>query len=89
MTVPLADLVSSSRSEFYDLERVSLHYAMVRYLCFYLQERGLIERFFHRFVASQAEDPTGIKTLREVLGEQDLSAFQARWEKEMLGLVYR
>jgi hypothetical protein len=87
-TVPLDALLSTSRGEFYDRQQSGIHYAMARYLCYYLQEKGLLEAFFHRFVASQAEDPTGTKTLREVLGEKDLSAFQRRWEAQMLELAY-
>jgi hypothetical protein len=87
-TIPLAELLATSRLSFYAEKKSGLHYAMARYLCFYLQEKGLLERFFHRFVERQAEDPTGTETLKEVLGEKDLSAFQARWEKEVLALSY-
>ncbi len=87
-TIPLDALLSTSRGDFYDSERSGLNYAMARYLCFYLQEKGLLEVFFHKFVADQEKDPTGVETLRRVLGEKDLSAFQRRWEEEMLALVY-
>jgi hypothetical protein len=85
-TVPLTELLETSRFEFYDSKRSGLHYAMARYLLFHLQEKGLLETFFHRFVASHAEDPTGIATLKGVLGEKDLAAFQRRWEAEVLTL---
>jgi hypothetical protein len=85
-TVPLAALLGTSRGEFYDDRRSGLHYAMARYLLFHLQERGLLHRFYHAFVASHDEDPTGLATLKSVLGEQDLGAFQERWEREVLAL---
>lgn len=85
-TVPLQSLLETSRGEFYDEKRSGLHYAMARYLCYHLQERGLLQTFYRRFVAGQEQDPTGVETLRAVLGERDLAAFQERWEKEVLAL---
>ena len=85
-TVPLEQLAAASRGDFDDEEQSALYYAMARYLCFHLQERGLLETFFHRFLANQGQDPTGMETLKEVLAEKDLSAFQERWEKEVLAL---
>jgi hypothetical protein len=85
-TVPLTELLATSRFEFYDSKRSGLNYAMARYLLFYLQEKGLLEKFFHRFVAGHDEDPTGIVILKDVLGEKDLDAFQRRWEAEVLTL---
>lgn len=85
-TVPLQDLLATSRGEFYDEKRRGLHYAMARYLLYHLQEKGLLERFYHRFVADHDRDPTGVETLRGVLGERDLPAFQKRWEAAMLAL---
>lgn len=85
-TIPLADLLSTSRSEFYDRSKAGLHYAMARYLLYCLQERGLLEAFFHRFMADQVKDPTGVETLKSALAEKDLAAFQPRWEAEVLAL---
>lgn len=85
-TIPLTSLLETSRGEFYDDRRSGLHYAMARYLLFHLQERGLLTTFYHRFVAGHGRDPTGAATLKAVLGEEDLAAFQRRWEKEVLAL---
>jgi len=87
-TLPLADLLATSRSEFYAEKRAGLHYAMARYLLFYLQEKGLLERYYRRFVESHGSDRTGVDALREVLGEKDLTAFQSRWEEAVLAIVY-
>lgn len=87
-TIPFQELFAESQGEFYDDKSVGLHYAMARYLCYYLQEKGLLETFFHAFLARQEEDPTGLQTLQSVLGEKDLPAFQTRWEKEVLALTY-
>jgi hypothetical protein len=81
-------LTSTSRSEFYDRDTRGTNYAMARYLCFYLQERGLLIRFFHRFNENRENDPTGYATLKEILGEADLEAWQARWETFVMGLSF-
>lgn len=83
-TVPLATLMSLNANRFYADRGV--HYAMARYLCYYLQERGLLDAFYLGFVADQASDPTGLNTLRRILGERDLIAFQQRWEQYCLAL---
>lgn len=71
---------------FYDDDPQGTHYAQARYLCYYLQERGLLTRFYRDFHAARAADPTGFDTLKKVLNETDMDAFQKRWEKFVLGL---
>jgi hypothetical protein len=75
----LSDLASTSRSEFYEKERQGIHYAAARYLCYYLQEKGLLQQFYRRFHAEHELDPTGLRALREVLGE-DIDTIQKDWE---------
>ena len=64
------------------------HYAQSRYLLFYLQEKGLLRKYYARFHASRKKDPTGYETLVAVLGETDMAAFQKRWEKWATALTY-
>ncbi len=85
-TVSFQKLTSMNEAEFYGGNGYSEHYAQARYLCYYLQERGLLVKFYHQFVAGAREDPTGYETLRRVLGENDMTAFQKRWEAFVLGL---
>jgi len=80
-------LCGTTSSQFYNEDRGS-NYAQARYLCYYLQEKGLLVKYFHQFVAGQKEDPTGYKTLKAVLGEADMAAFQKRWEAYVLGLRF-
>ncbi len=87
-TIPLADLLATSRGAFYADKRSGLHYAMARYLLYYLQEKGLLEKYYRRFVDNHESDPTGAATLRAILGENDLAAFQPRWEKAVAAIVY-
>jgi hypothetical protein len=72
-------LTSTTTDEFY-LEDPGTNYAQARYLCYYLQEKGLLKKFYHRFVSGHKKDPTGYNTLKEVLNEKDMAAFQKKWE---------
>jgi hypothetical protein len=82
---PFKTLLAMDARAFYDDDR-GTNYAQARYLCYYLQERGLLTRFYREFLNSRASDPTGFDTLKRVLGETDMEAFQKRWEKFVLAL---
>lgn len=82
----LAALVATTERQFYDEDR-GTNYAAARYLCYYLQEKGLLVKFYRELVARQEEDPSGAATLKRVLGE-DLEAFQPAWEKFVMGLRF-
>jgi hypothetical protein len=75
----ISALVKTTANEFYD-DPTGVHYAMARYLCYWLQERGLLIKFVQRAQALKAEDKTGLKALTEVLGG-DPDTFQKDWEK--------
>jgi hypothetical protein len=62
------------------------NYAQSRYLCYYLQQKGLLVKFYREFVARQKEDPSGYATLRRILGVRDMNAFKVKWEKYVLSL---
>jgi hypothetical protein len=85
-TISFQKLTSMTEGEFYGGDKYSQHYAQARYLCFYLQEKGLLVKFYHQFVAAAKEDPTGYATLQQVLGEKDMEAFRKKWENSVLGL---
>jgi hypothetical protein len=88
-TISFQQLTSLSDSEFYGGSRslyYSQYYAQARYLCFYLQEKGLLVKFYREFTAHAKEDPTGFNTLKRVLGEDDMRAFKKKWEKFVLAL---
>ncbi len=72
-------LCKTTRSEFYGDTR-GTNYAMARYLCYYLQEKGLLHKFYHQFHKNVATDPSGYETLQAVLGKPDMKAFQKQWE---------
>ncbi|PYS71880.1 MAG: hypothetical protein DMF69_09145 [Acidobacteria bacterium] len=78
-------LTSLSSNDFYDDDR-GVNYAQSRYLCYYLQEKGLLVTFYQRFHAQQKKDPTGYQTLITVLGSPNMDSFQKDWEKFVIGL---
>jgi hypothetical protein len=84
---PFAALLATSDEGFYDRDP-GTNYAQARYLCYYLQEKGLLRRFYREFKAAHASDPTGLATLQRVLGTQDLEQFQLVWSKFVLDLSF-
>lgn len=77
-------LTAMDEAKFYDDDQD--HYAQARYLCLYLQERGLLREYVRRWLAVQDVDPTGYATLQEVLGRPDMAAFERRWAAYVLAL---
>jgi hypothetical protein len=85
-TVPtFRELTSLNPRGFYDDER-GIHYAQSRYLLYYLQQRGLLTKFYRDFFARRRIDPTGYKTLRKTLGVVDMRVFTRRWQRFVLSL---
>jgi hypothetical protein len=70
---------------FYDEDK-GTNYGQARYLCYYLQERGLLIKFYREFHAHQKQYPTGYKSLQKILGIVDMRAFKRKWEQYVLGL---
>ena len=80
-------LLSTTTSQFYGGGREYSHnYAQARYLCYYLQEKGLLPKFYHEFRSNFEQDKTGLRALRKVLGTDDLKEFQKTWESFVLSL---
>jgi hypothetical protein len=44
--------------------------------------------YYREFAANSRKDPTGIESLKTVLGEQDLDAFKKKWEAFVLKLRF-
>ncbi|HVP11719.1 MAG TPA: C39 family peptidase [Phycisphaerae bacterium] len=82
-----AALTSMDSEAFYEKDR-GANYSQSRYLLYYLQERGLLVKFYRKFLADREKDPTGYKTLRAVLGEDDMDGFKEKWEKYVLKLSF-
>ena len=82
-----ATLTATTDRQFYN-EDPGTNYAQARYLCYYLQEEGLLKEFYQQFRASTKDDPTGYKTLAKILETEDLPTFQKKWEKWVLTLTF-
>lgn len=84
--ITFKELTSLDSNKFYDDERGD-HYAQARYLCYYLQQNGLLAKFYREFHAHQKEDASGYITLRRILGPRiNMNVFQKQWETFVLGL---
>jgi hypothetical protein len=88
-TITFEQLAGTTTAEFYG-DNSGLHYAMARYLCYYLQEHGKLREYYHAFrqAADAGEDRTGYATLAAVLGEADMAAFQKQWEAWVMTLQF-
>jgi hypothetical protein len=84
---PFAELMAQNEDQFYEKDP-GTNYAQSRYLVYYLQDKGLLRDYYRRFVKNHAKDPTGLETLKQVVGAKDITAFQRRWERYVLGLRY-
>ena len=83
---PFARLMAHSHEAFTHKDSSDRNYAQARFLCYYLQQQGKLRTYYRRFRANRALDPTGLTTLKLVLGIKDTAAFQRRWERWVLGL---
>jgi len=87
--ISFRQLTAMSDNEFYggpDNPNYSDHYAQARYLCYYLQEKGLLVKFYREFRDHATTDPTGYESLKRVLGVTDMDKFQKQWEQFTLAI---
>ncbi len=80
-------LMTTTEQQFYG-EDSGTNYAQARYLLFYLQDQGLLVRYYRELRDHHAQDPSGIETLKRVLETQDLAAFQKQWEAYVMRLHF-
>jgi hypothetical protein len=82
-------LCSTTTHEFYYKDK-GTNYAQARYLCYYLQEQGLLRKYYHQFVAGQEKDPSGYETLKAILDrdEKGMDQFKKEWEAYVLKLKF-
>ena len=86
--VPSFKTLCETTSHEFREEDPGTNYSQARYLCYLLQESGLLRKYYAQFVTNQAKDPGGYQTLQSVLREKDMTAFQKRWEQWVLGLKF-
>ena len=83
-----AALMAQNETQFYSRDP-GTNYSQSRYLVHYLQDRGLLPTFYHRFLRDRRTDPSGVKTLKSVLGTTDLARFKRAWQRWVLKLRWR
>jgi hypothetical protein len=79
-------LMAKDSYDFYERDS-GTNYGQSRYLCQYLQDNGLLRTYYHAFLNNRLSDPTGYETLKQVLGRDDIDAFQEEWEQWALTLT--
>lgn len=88
-SIPFEEFTAMSDKDFYSgSEGYNQHYGQARYLCYYLQERGLLIKFYREFLMHAADDPTGFRSLKKILKTDDMVKFQRQWESFVLKLNY-
>lgn len=80
-----ATVMAMTPGRFYG-EDSGVNYGVARYLCYHLQERGLLIPFHRAFIANQPDDRTGIASLLRVLQTDSLTALRREWEDAMMKL---
>ena len=85
--IPLAEIAAQTDREFYSPEDRGLRYAEVRYFAMYMEERGLLRKFYHAFRDGHEDDPTGRKTLEEIFGKP-LPEIEKEWLAWAAGLQW-
>jgi hypothetical protein len=53
-----------------------------------LQQRGLLSKFYHDFLANHKSDPSGYQTLKKTLGTDDMEMFHRQWESFVMELRF-
>jgi hypothetical protein len=80
-------LLHTTPYQFYNMQEGN-SYAQARYLCYYLQEKGLLSEFYNAFSTNIKSDPSGYETLKKALKVKNMEDFQQEWEKWALRLRF-
>ena len=83
----MGTLCSTTTHQFYRADP-GTNYSQARYLCYYLQEKGLLRKYYRDFTANHEFDPTGYQTLKKTLGVDDMAEFKRSWEAFVLSLRF-
>ncbi|MGB3341137.1 MAG: hypothetical protein WBB37_06620 [bacterium] len=84
---PFKTLTDMDAHKFYTEDK-GTNYGQARYLCYFLQEKGSLIEFYREFYKNRKKDPTGYKTLKQILGEDDMLVFKEKWEAYVLRLTF-
>ena len=79
------DVMFTMRDDLFRSDNEDLHYAMARYVCQWLDERGKLWAFYQRWRDTVATDPSGEKAFKEIVGMTPAEANPV-WTKWTLAL---
>src|SRR5262249_51404218 len=76
--------------DFRNADRIGINYAQARYLMMYLQEKGLMRKYYAQFRGSnlRGDDTSGLKTLKQIIAPKELDAFEKDWKSWVLTLRF-
>jgi len=83
---PFEKLMATTDEQFYDDDQ-GTNYAQARYLCYWLQERGLLVKLVRGMQERGEDDPTGYKLLTSLVGP-DMAKFERQWAKDTLAISW-
>jgi len=77
-------LMKTNWEEFYG-DGSDVNYAQARYLCMYLQEQGLLKKYYQNFRDTYNDDSTGIEQMEKITGKSisELDADYVAWVKTL------
>lgn len=80
----LDKLVATNEDEFYG-NRSGFNYAQARYLCMYMQEKGVLKNFYKTFRDNYSEDITGKKFLEKIFNKslEEIDLNYVSWVKSL------
>ena len=84
-TLPIVELFAMDEDHFYD-DPSGIPYAQSKYIAYYLQQQGLLVDYYHAFYENRKSDPSGLKTLVNLLNIENLADFQTGWQQWVLEL---
>ncbi len=83
----LRALVATDDDTFYGKDS-GRNYAQARYLLYWLQERGLLQKFWRGYLRTRGEDRSGWTALTHAVGTGALAALDRDYRAFVLGLVF-
>ena len=82
----LKKLLNTSDDEFYG-DNSGFNYAQARYLCMFLQEKGMLRAYYKAFRDNYVDDKTGRKTIEKIYGK-DLTELEKDYLDWVSTLTY-
>jgi hypothetical protein len=83
--IPWKKLMDPKSGVFRNRSTISMAYAVARYIFYFMQEKGVLRKFYRLYRERYAEDPSGAKFVEEVLGGkmEDLEKEWIPWVKKL------